>query len=146
MTTLTQSQHVQVQRIINGSIAGLAGGVVFGLFMAATGMLTMVAGLVGSSSAIVGFVVHLVISAIIGAGYGVALGAQSRTYGSGAGLGTLYGAVWWVLGPLFLMPLMMGMGTHFALALTTPKLMSLVGHLLFGVVTGLAYVWYTHRA
>jgi uncharacterized membrane protein YagU involved in acid resistance len=106
----------------------------------------MVAGLIGSSSAVVGFGVHMVISAIIGALFGIALGTQAQNYTSGSLWGLGYGALWWVLGPLVLMPLMMGMGVRFGAALTPPMLMSLVGHLIFGLLTGLVYVWYTNRS
>jgi uncharacterized membrane protein YagU involved in acid resistance len=134
-----------VRRVISGVVGGLAGGVVFGVLMGAMGMLPMVAGLVGSESAAVGFGVHMVISAILGAGFGLVLGGLARSFGSGAVLGLLYGAVWWVLGPLLLMPLIMGMGPQFSAAFTTPVLMSLVGHLLYGVTTGLVYAAVAHR-
>jgi hypothetical protein len=42
--------------------------------MGVTGMLPMVAGLVGSGSTAVGFLVHMVISAAIGAGFGAVFG------------------------------------------------------------------------
>ena len=38
-----------------------------------------------------------------------------------------------------IMPIMMGMGPQFGMAISMPMLMSLVGHLLYGVVTGLAF-------
>jgi len=134
-----------VRRVIGGVVGGIAGGVVFGVLMGAMGMLPMVAGLVGSGSAAVGFGVHMVISAILGAGFGLVLGGLARSLGSGAALGLLYGAVWWVLGPLLLMPLIMGMGPQFAAAFTTPVLMSLVGHLLYGATTGLVYAAVARR-
>jgi hypothetical protein len=84
------------------------------------GMLPMIGGLVGSSSALVGFLVHIVISAVIGASFGVLLGARSTSFGQGASWGLVYGAIWWVLGPLVLMPLMMGMGLQLGAALTGP--------------------------
>jgi len=37
------------------------------------------------------------------------------------------------------MPIMMGMGPQFGMALSMPMLMSLVGHLIYGIVTRLAY-------
>ena len=127
------------QRALVGAVAGLAGGVVFWVMMGAMGMLPMVAMLVGSDSALVGFVVHMIISAIIGVGFGLVFGAKAATLQAGALWGAIYGAIWWVLGPLLIMPSMMGVGPQFGMALSMPMLMSLVGHLLYGVVTGLAY-------
>ncbi len=132
-----------VQRIIGGVVGGVAGGLVFGAMMGTMGMLPMVASVVGSGSAAIGFLYHMFNSVIIGAIFGLIFGAWSRTYGQGASFGLLYGAIWWVLGPLVLMPLMLGMGTpQFGMALAPPILMSLVGHLLYGLLTGLVYVGY----
>jgi uncharacterized membrane protein YagU involved in acid resistance len=132
------------QRIVGGVVGGVAGGLVFGAMMAAMGMLPMVASVVGSKSALIGFLYHMFNSVVIGAIFGFLFGAQSRTYGLGAVLGLLYGAIWWVLGPMILMPLMLGMGLQFGAAFSPPMLMSLVGHLLYGLITGLVYVAYTH--
>lgn len=144
-TTTVQARGAMTQRIIGGIIGGLAGGVVFGVMMGAMGMLPMIAGLVGSTSAVVGFVVHMAISAFIGATFGALFGARSHSYGQGAIWGLAYGAIWWVLGPLVIMPLMMGMGLQFGAALTMPMLMSLVGHLIYGIITGLTFAWYSNR-
>ena len=133
------------QRIVGGVVGGVAGGLVFGAMMAAMGMLPMIASVVGSSSALIGFLYHMFNSVVIGAIFGLLFGAQSHNYGLGAALGLLYGAIWWVLGPMILMPLLLGMGLQFGAAFTPPMLMSLVGHLLYGLITGLVYVAYTHR-
>jgi uncharacterized membrane protein YagU involved in acid resistance len=133
------------RRIVGGVVGGVAGGLVFGAMMAAMGMLPMVASVVGSNSALIGFLYHMFNSVVIGAIFGLLFGAQGRTYGLGAALGLLYGAIWWVLGPMILMPLMLGMGLQFGAAFTPPMLMSLVGHLLYGLITGVVYVAYTHR-
>ncbi len=136
-----------VQRIVGGIIGGVAGGLVFGAMMGLMDMLPTVAGVVGSNSPIVGFVYHMFNSVIIGAVFGLVFGARSHTYSQGAVLGLLYGAIWWVLGPMILMPLMMGMGTvgissQVGAALSAPMLMSLAGHLVYGLLTGLVYVGY----
>ncbi len=143
MTTVQRSAGVNTlgTRIRNGVIGGLAGGVVFGLMMGMMGMLAMIAGLVGSSSAVVGFVVHMVISAIIGALYGLTLGGATTSWGSALGLGTVYGIVWWFLGPLLIMPTMMGMGPQLTPAAMSGAIPSLIGHIVFGVVTGAVYFW-----
>ena len=132
------------QRIVGGVVGGVAGGLVFGAMMAAMGMLPMVASVVGSKSALIGFLYHMFNSVVIGAIFGLLFGAQSHTYRLGAALGLVYGAIWWVLGPMILMPLMLGMGLQFGAAVTPPMLMSLVGHLTYGLITGLVYVAYTH--
>jgi hypothetical protein len=129
-------------RTVRGAVAGLAGGVVFGVMMHAMGMLPMVAGLVGAESVAVGWGVHLVISALIGGGFGLLLGGVATAWGTGLGAGLGYGALWWVLGPLLIMPAWMGMATF---QINEMTLQSLVGHLLFGVVTGSVYVLLTER-
>lgn len=125
--------------IVAGAVAGVAGGIVFGLMMQMGGMMPMVAGLAGSTSDGVGWVVHLVIAAVIGAIYGILVGPRGATIGAGWWLGLVYGAIWWVLGPLLIMPSLMGMGPQFGMALQGPMLMSLLGHLLYGLVLGIAY-------
>ncbi|WP_241977825.1 hypothetical protein [Cryobacterium cheniae] len=65
-------------------LGGLAGGAVFGMLM---GMLPMLASMVGSSSALVGFWLHLIISIMIGSGLTVLFGNHlvgSRTAGDDA--------------------------------------------------------------
>jgi uncharacterized membrane protein YagU involved in acid resistance len=126
-------------RARNGALAGLAGGVVFGAMM---GMLPMVAMLVGSTSAAVGAVVHLVISA--GLGVLFALVVPSLRTGMMLAAGAVYGVVWWVLGPLLIMPALLGM-TRMIFAVDTPALMSLVGHVLFGVATAGVLLALRHR-
>jgi hypothetical protein len=82
-----------VQRLLAGIIGGIVGGLAFGALMAMMGMLPMVASIVGSKSAVVGFVYHMFNSVIIGALFGLILGGLSRTYGRGALFGLLYGVV-----------------------------------------------------
>jgi len=56
-------------RLVAGIVGGLAGGVVFGVLMQRMSMIPIVAMLVGSRSVAVGWLVHLAISAFIGATY-----------------------------------------------------------------------------
>lgn len=146
MATTAQESRVGTtlrQRIIAGVVGGVAGGLVFGAMMAMMAMLPMVASVVGSQSLIVGFLYHMFNSVIIGAGFGLVFGAFSHSYGHGVLFGLIYGVIWWVLGPLVLMPILLGMGgPQFGMAFTQPILMSLVGHLIYGLLTALVYVWY----
>lgn len=143
MSTQTGSaalQHVPA-RLAAGAVAGLAGGIVFGMLMAMMGMLSTVAMMVGSSSAVVGAMVHLVISAGIGALFGLI--APHTGWVGILIAGAVYGMVWWVLGPLVLMPAMMGMPL-FAINMTA--IMSLMGHVIYGLVTATVLQPVRHRA
>lgn len=122
-----------------GIWGGLAGGAVFGIMMAMMGLLPMVAMLVGSESSTVGFIVHMVISAIIGILFTIFLGAQVKSVGSGIGWGLVYGVIWWVLGPLLIMPVWLGMGVQLSAAGVQVAIPSLFGHLVYGLVLGLVF-------
>jgi hypothetical protein len=145
MQAIQQRQAEWSKLVIGGIVGGIAGGIVFGMLMAMMGMLPVIASMAGSDSPIVGFGIHMLISAFIGATFGLIFGPMSRTFQMGLVWGLVYGAVWWVLGPLMIMPTMMGMGLQFGAAFTTTNLMSLMGHLIYGAVTGLVFAWYVRR-
>ena len=64
----------------------------FGAMMGMMGMLPMIGQMVGSPNALVGFLVHMVNSAIIGAGFAVVLGRFAKGVGAGLYAGVLYGS------------------------------------------------------
>ena len=130
-----------------GAYGGFAGGLIFGAMMGFMGMLPMIGSMVGQPTASVGFVVHMVNSVIIGAGFAIVLGRLVIGIRAGVGVGLAYGGAWWILGPLTLMPLFMGMGlgVNWNAAAATAMLPSLVGHLMYGSVLGLTYAWLRHR-
>ena len=136
---------MNTKSIVNGVYGGLAGGLVFGMIMAMMGMLPMIGKMIGQPNAAAGFVLHMVNSAIIGAGFALVvnrlrrIGPRSRT--GELGRGVAYGAVWWLLGPLTLMPLVMGMGfgVNWNLTAATAMLPSLMGHAIYGAILGVTY-------
>lgn len=136
-------EQVQTRSPVNlagrGAVAGLAGGLLFGLMMYMGGMLPMVGMLVRQENSLVGFIVHMVISVVLGAIYGIIAGRRSLAITSGVIGGLIYGVVWWILGALILMPLLLGM-TQMVLVIGGAQWMSLIGHLLYGLVTGLIFV------
>jgi hypothetical protein len=138
---------MKARGIWSGVIGGLAGGVVFGMMMAMMGALPMIGRMVGHPSAPAGFAVHMMISAGIGASFAVLFGRIVNGARSGLLAGMSYGGVWWVLGPLLLMPWMMGMGfgANLNVAAATAALPSLMGHLVFGVVLGLVHARLARR-
>jgi uncharacterized membrane protein YagU involved in acid resistance len=135
--------------VTNGIVSGLVGGVVFGIMMQMMNaptpeggqmpMMAMVAKVVRSDSIAVGWLYHLFNSAVIGAIFGWLLGARSQSFGAGLGWGAVYGLVWWILGALILMPLLLGMPPFAPLQMAPMRpvaMGSLVGHLLYGIILG----------
>lgn len=124
--------------IRKGIIAGLAGGLAFGSIMAFVGMLPMVGMLIRQENAVVGFLVHMVISAIVGAGFGgvMALYTEQRPMVTIA-IGLAYGLFWWVFGALFLMPILLGMSENI-FVVGQMQIDSLIGHLIYGFVVSVA--------
>lgn len=136
-----------------GMIAGLVAGFGFGLLMTlmqaptpeggSMPMMAMVAQVVGSASLAVGWLYHLFNSAVIGALFGWILGSRIGGYGSATAWGAAYGVMWWVLGGLILMPVFLGMSAFAPLLMPMMRPVawgSLMGHLLYGVVLGAAFV------
>jgi uncharacterized membrane protein YagU involved in acid resistance len=128
-----------LRAIAMGILASLAGGLAFTVVMVRTDALPVVASLIGRSSPTTGFVVHMVISAIIGATYGLLFRREAYTYGAGLAWGLVYGLVWWFLGPLTLMPILLGAEVQWSLTSALGAYPSLIGHLAYGSATALAY-------
>jgi len=134
------------RNVLLGAAAGLVGGIVFGLMMTMMGMIGMIGALAGQMGNVpVSWMIHLVISAIIGAGFGVVVPYAGSTSARVLGAGLVYGLGWWVLGPLLIMPTMMGMGPQLSPAGMSAAMPSLVGHLIFGLVTAYAWRWLSRR-
>ncbi len=131
-----------------GAYGGIAGGLIFGAMMGVMGMLPMIGSMVGQPTAAAGFAVHMANSVIIGVGFAIILGRFVSGTPSAVGIGLAYGGAWWILGPLTLMPLLMGMGfgVNWNAAAAVAMLPSLVGHLMYGGILGLVYTWLRHRA
>lgn len=117
---------------VGAILGGLAGGLIFGMMMAAMGMLPTVAGLVGSKSAVVGGIVHLMISVILGLGFLVIARKTKRPIM----LGILYGVILWALFPLTMMPLMMVMPLPWSVQGIIANMPSLMGHAIYGLALG----------
>ncbi|MEW5701834.1 MAG: hypothetical protein AB1792_06355 [Candidatus Zixiibacteriota bacterium] len=131
---------------ILGALAGMAGGVAFGMLMGMMGMLPMVAQLVGSHSSVIGFLVHMINSALIGGAFGTLLGSKVRTPAQGAGWGAGYGVIWWFLGTLLIMPIWLGMPAQLHVEGMKNAMPSLMGHVIYGIITGITFDRLSHRS
>jgi uncharacterized membrane protein YagU involved in acid resistance len=128
-----------------GAVASLAGGLLFSLVMVTTGVLPQIADLVGGSSPVLGFVVHMGISTLIGMSYGVLFGYEAPDFGSGIAWGLTYGLAWWFVGNLTLLPVLLGRPFVWTTEAAAAGLPSLVGHLIYGAATACAFLLLERR-
>jgi len=148
MSVNTQQQVTTsrlMESIICGVIAGLIGGAVFGVMMATMGMLPMVGRIIGAENPVVGFVLHMGISAFIGGVYGTIVPRLPAGWPAVIVAGVIYGIIWWVLGALILMPLLLGM-SQMVLVVEEMQWMSLIGHVVFGIIMAAFYELMRARA
>jgi len=115
------------------------GGSVFGVWMAEKGVLAAIASMGGGSSPLLGLVMHLVISMGIGASFAVLYFRVAVGLIPSILWGLVYGFIWWFLGPLTLMSLMMGTGLQWTASAVAQTIPSLIWHLVFGGVLGVSY-------
>jgi len=128
-----------------GALAGLVGGLTLLPIMTIVTRPSQLAGLVGGTSPIVGVIVHLFISGLIGISYGLLFEHESPDFAAGIAWGLLYGLVWWFVGRLTLFPILRGLSftwTHEAAAEALPLL---IGHLIYGVVTAVVFLVFERR-
>jgi hypothetical protein len=143
--TISKTAHTEstaisrlVPAVIAGIAGGLIGGVVFGVLMQMMDMIGMVAMLVGSKSMAVGWLVHLAISAFIGAGFAALFSRLATSTARAVLFGMGYGVAWWVLGALLIMPWKLGMN-DMIFKVEATQWQSLMGHLIFGLLLGLTF-------
>ena len=143
-TSTLSTQKLDIRALWIGALAGIMGGIPFGILMGMMGMMPMIGMLVGVESVFVGVLVHAAISAITGAIYGFFATRLQQTWGVAALAGIVYGVIWWVLGALILMPALLGMFQNIFM-IGQMQWMSLLGHVIFGEVLALSFLWLYRR-
>ncbi len=126
--------------LARGALASLGGGLVFGGIMSASGVLPRVASLIGGTSGLVGFVVHMAIGTLIGASYGFLYAYEAPSVTAALAWGMVYGAIWWFAGALTLFPILLGGSFAWTIATARAELPSLLGHLVYGAATAVAFL------
>jgi hypothetical protein len=124
--------------IAAGGLAGLIGGGVSAAVLSRLGSLPPTASLVRADAATAGFVLHLVLGIILGAGFGVLVWHQRPGAGETLFWGIAWGALWWFLGPLTLMSLLLLGFLAWDLHSAQEAFPSLLGYLLYGGLAGLS--------
>lgn len=153
-TTDTQLESEATTRRWSIAVAsGLLAGVLMGLVLQfGMGAMAMVGALVGQPTVAAGWVVHLVISVVFALVFAALLGQPLvGKYGTStartAALGGLYGVALWLVAAATVMPLWLAaMGMTGVPAVPNLDLLSLAGHVLYGVVLGGTYSVVTQRS
>jgi len=128
-----------------GAMAGLIGGLISMPVMIATGILPKVA---GADSTVVGYravFIHLSVSAAIGMTYGLLFRDETSTPGNAISWGWLFGLIWWYLGPMTLLPLLLTGVCDWSTDAASALLPSLLAHLIYGAATALMFFLFDRR-
>ncbi|MGD0436126.1 MAG: hypothetical protein ABSB86_06660 [Bryobacteraceae bacterium] len=128
-----------------GAAAGLAGGLVSSPIMLSTGVLGRVAGLGTGFSTFWGFVLNLLIGSLLGMTYGLLFRNEAPNLGFGSSWGWLFGMIWWYLGPMTLLPLILTGECDWRVEAASMLLPSLLGHLIYGATTAFTFLFLERR-
>ncbi|ODR82116.1 hypothetical protein BG842_24480 [Haladaptatus sp. W1] len=144
----TIGERIRERGVVNRTwsssiLGGLVGGIVFGLLLQSMGVLPTVAALYGLDGTTMGWVAHLFNSVVFGLVFGAVMTmTRLRAYadrpGPTAGIGVAYGIVLWVVAASFVMPFWLG-AVGMTLAVPTFDVVSLVGHVVYGVLLGAVF-------
>ena len=127
--------------ILIGAVAGIVGAVVFGGALVGQGLPGSIAAVFRLQGVTLGWLIHLTLGAIIGGFYGLWFPARpgpSRLTDALAS-GAIYGFVWWCLGAMTLAPLLQTGQISWTAAAAGDAFPSLIGHLFYGMVTGVVF-------
>jgi uncharacterized membrane protein YagU involved in acid resistance len=121
-----------------GAAAGVAGGLLYAVVLLVTGSWGQIAAVVGGISPLLGLCLHLAISILVGASYGILFRREAPNLASAIAWGMAYGLVGWFIGPLTLLPALQG-APLWTQALARTQFPSLVGQLMYGAVAAATF-------
>ena len=119
LAPLLSSEHLRAYRgatagsgvlaaALRGAVAGLVGGAVINQLMLRGAVPEVAERLTGSNGPLAGIAVNLSIGVAIGVSYGLLFRRLGQDVTCALGWGLSYGFLWWVLGPLTLLPALLG--------------------------------------
>jgi hypothetical protein len=128
-----------------GAVAGLTGGVIASPVLLATHALPQIIGLDTSLSGARGLMLHLLVSAAIGMTYGLLFRNEGSSLGLGVAWGWLFGLIWWFVGPMTVLPLLLTGVCDWSADAVSALLPSLMGHLIYGATTAFVFLLMERR-
>jgi uncharacterized membrane protein YagU involved in acid resistance len=124
---------------LRGAVAGLLGGAVISQLMLRGAVPEVAERLTGSNGPLAGIAVNLAIGVAIGVSYGLLFRRLGQDVTCALGWGLSYGFLWWVLGPLTLLPALLGGHPEWSAAAAGGAMSALAGHLVYGGCLGVAF-------
>jgi len=82
---------------------------------------------------------------MLGMTYGLLFRREAPDFGSGITWGLVYGLIWWFIGPMTLLPILLGGSLTWTTAAANVLFPSLIGHLLYGATTAVAFLLFERR-
>lgn len=135
--------HAMIDRrraeLAAGAAAGLLGGALFAVAMQEQGMTVDMTGLAGFESRGAELLAHLLLAALGGAAFAAIFRYQPESHATAIAFGVVFGLLLWIIGTLTLRPLFEGESPTWSATAASEAFPSLVGHLMYGVVTGLGF-------
>ena len=128
-----------------GAVAGLTGGIIASPVLLATHALPQIIGLDTSLSGLKGLMLHLLVSAVIGMTYGLLFRNEGSSLGLGVAWGWLFGLIWWFVGPMTVLPLLLTGVCDWSTDAASALLPSLMGHLIYGATTAFVFLLMERR-
>ena len=134
-----------IRSLLWGAAAGFLGGVVSAPLMFATGVVSFILGANIHLSLFSIVVTHLTVSSLVGMGFGVIFRSERPGLSLGVAWGSLFGLIWWYVGVLTLLPLLLIGSVDWRPRTATMLLPSLIGHLLYGSVSAFIFLLFEEQ-
>lgn len=125
--------------VVVGGISGLFGARVFLIGVEAAEFLPLVATIVGMNAKLAGGLLHYLIGVIIAVVFALLFYREVSRPGPALIWGMSYGVLWWVIGPLTLLPLLTGSPVEWSIEAGQANFAALVAHLLYGALVGFIF-------
>ena len=114
-------------------------GLIFAVAMHERDLTAEVTGIAGLSASAAGLTLHVFLSALAGAAFGLFFRYQADSYATTIISAVVYGLLLWVVGPLTLQPLFEGTSPTWSASEASAAFPSLIGHLGYGALMGLLF-------
>jgi hypothetical protein len=123
-----------------GLAAGSLGGSLCTVILLLSGALPEMGTVFGGSSLVSGVVIIMSVSIFSGMGYGLLFRQEAPDAGSAVAWGLIYGLLWWFIGPMTLLPILLRGSLSWTIATARSLLPSLIGHLIYGAGTAVTFL------